>query len=140
MMRPHRHSHPFTPALSKAAWLGVLFFFLFTLAACGGEAAEPTPTLDPVAAAGEVVFRRECAACHTITGSTVVVGPPLMGIAGRAAARVPGQDAQSYLLTSIMRPDEYIVEGFENTMPTNFGRKLTGEEIDALVAYLLTLE
>lgn len=121
----------------------ILFWLLglvFLLVACGGEKVAPTPTLEPVAAAGELIFRTNCGSCHTTSPDTVIVGPSLAGIATRAATRVPDQDARSYLLSSIMRPDEYLVEGFDNTMPNNFGRKLTGEEIDSIIVYLLTLK
>jgi len=124
------------PGKSNILWLMTL---LLLLVACGGEPVEPTVTLEPVAAAGQLVFQKHCAACHNTTSETVVVGPSLLGIATRAQTRIPDQDAQSYLLSSIMRPEEYLVEGFENAMPNTFGRTLTGEEIDLLVAYLLTL-
>jgi hypothetical protein len=39
-----------------------------------------------------------------------------------------------------LRPDEYIVEGFSDLMPSNFGTTLSGEQLDALLAYLMTLE
>jgi cytochrome c1 len=32
------------------------------------------------------------------------------------------------------------VEGFSDTMPTNFGKDLTSEELSAVVAYLMTLK
>lgn len=69
----------------------------------------------------------------------VVRGPSLYGIAGRAGERVPGQDARTYIYTSIMRPDAFIVPGFENVMPGTLAKTLTGEQIDAVVAYLYTL-
>lgn len=117
-----------------------LIAILLLLVACGGDPVEPTPTLDPVAAAGEIVFQKNCGSCHATAPDTVIVGPSLAGIATRADTRIPGQDAHNYILSSIMRPDEFLVEGFENLMPNNFGRKLTGEEIDAVIAYLLTLK
>ena len=112
---------------------------LLLLVACGGEPVEPTATLEPAAAAGQTVFQKHCAPCHNTTSDTIVVGPSLLGVATRAQTRTPDQDARSYILNSIMRPDAYLVEGFENAMPNTFGRTLTGEEIDSLVAYLLTL-
>lgn len=117
-----------------------LIAILLLLVACGSDPVEPTPTPDPVAAAGELVFRTNCGSCHATTPDTIIVGPSLAGIATRAETRIPGQDAHSYILSSIMRPDEHLVEGFENLMPNNFGRKLTGEEIDAVSVYLLTLK
>lgn len=106
----------------------------------GGETAVPTPTLSPQVIQGQKVFVQECGACHSFSEDAVIVGPSLAGIGNRAATRVSGQDAQAYLLTSILRPNAYLVEGFEDKMPANFGKKLTGEDIDAIVAYLLTVK
>lgn len=100
--------------------------------------AMPTRAFTEQERMGRQVFTRECAACHSLSGETTIVGPSLAGIAVTAAARVPGQDAQTYILTSIMRPGDYLVTGYTDTMPDNFGRRLTGEEIDAVVAFLLT--
>lgn len=133
------HSQFFMP-LSRQLHVLWLMALLLLLVACGREPAEPTPTLDPVAAAGEIVFQKNCGSCHATAPDTVIVGPSLAGVATRAETRIPGQDARSYILNSIMRPDEFLIEGFENLMPNNFGRKLTGEEIDAVIAYLLTLK
>ena len=96
-------------------------------------------SLLPAAAAGKQVYVTHCAACHAISPDTVIVGPSLAGIATRAGERVPGQDAATYLLISVLRPDEFLVAGFENLMPTTLGKTLTGAELDAVIAYLLTL-
>ncbi len=64
----------------------------------------------------------------------------MAGIASRAANRVAGQDSQRYIYTSILNPDDYLVDGFDNLMPTSLGKQLTGEELDTVVAYLMTLE
>ncbi len=119
-----------------------LFFVVFVLllTACGGAPASPTPTLDPLVARGRRVFNHHCASCHALTPDTVIVGPSLAGIASRAGSRVPGLDAQTYIEMSILKPDAYIVEGFPNAMPADLGKKLTGEEFKALVAFLLTLK
>ena len=62
------------------------------------------------------------------------------GIATRAADRVEGYSAEEYLETSILLPKEYLVEDFMDTMPTNFGKELTSDELTGLVAYLMTLK
>jgi mono/diheme cytochrome c family protein len=121
------------------------FIFMFALvvglAACGQTAATPPPpTLSPQASQGKEVFTRECASCHSLLEDTIIVGPSMYGIAQRAGSRVPDQDAQTYLLSSIIDPGSHLVEGYQDLMPATFGKRLTGEEIDALVAYLLTLE
>jgi mono/diheme cytochrome c family protein len=119
-----------------------LFLCLLFLMACGGntEAPPPTPTLSPQAQLGKQVFSRDCGACHSTTPDTIIVGPSLAGIAGRAGSRVEGQDTYTYLLTSVMQPDAYLVEGFENLMPASLSKQLTGEELDAVIAYLQTLK
>ena len=115
---------------------------LLLLAACGGgtEAAPPTPMLSPQAQTGKQVFSRVCGACHSTSPDTIIVGPSLAGVGTRAETRVEGQDAYTYLLTSVMQPDAYLVQGYENLMPNNLSKELTGEELDAVVAYLQTLK
>lgn len=112
-------------------------------AACGS--AEPTPVPTPTLSAeqqtGKRIFAQECGSCHSIADDAVIVGPSMVGVATRAADRVNGQDARTYLYGSILNPNDYVVEGFaEGLMPQNFGKQLTGEELDAIVAYLLTFE
>ncbi|MCP4424480.1 MAG: cytochrome c, partial [Chloroflexi bacterium] len=89
---------------------------------------------------GKSVFVQQCGACHSVGEDTVIVGPSLAGIAAEAGTRVPGQDARTYLYASIFDPGQFLVEGFDDLMPNNFGKELTGEELDAVVIYLLTLE
>jgi len=114
---------------------------LMLMAACGGETPiEPTPNLDPLAAKGKQIFNQNCATCHALSPDTIIVGPSLAGIASRAGSRLPDTDARQYLELSILKPDAYIVQGFSDTMPKDLGKKLTGEELDALVAFLLTLK
>jgi mono/diheme cytochrome c family protein len=113
-------------------------------AACGGQdsdnGAEEAAIDDPVAAEGQAVFQQNCASCHAVTGDTIIVGPSLAGIATRAGTRVEGQNTAEYIQLSILRPRDYIVEGFSDLMPSTFGTTLSGEQLDALSAYLMTLE
>lgn len=115
-------------------------FALCCLVACGTAEPPPTPTLSPLARTGQQVFARECGSCHSTSPDVVIVGPSLAGVASRADQRVPEQDGRTYLYTSILRPNAFVVAGFEQLMPENFGKTLTGEEVDAVVAYLQTLE
>ncbi|MCP5094921.1 MAG: cytochrome c [Chloroflexi bacterium] len=109
------------------------------LVACGGSEPEPTPTpaLTQEEKLGQQVFARECGACHSLAAETVIVGPSLHGISNRASERVSGQDANTYLLTAVLNPDAYLVDGYENLMPATFGKSLTGEELDAVIAFLM---
>ena len=118
----------------------ILTLAAILLAACSTSNAEPAPTLTPQQQQGQTVFNLRCSQCHALTPDTIVIGPSIAGVATRAESRVPGYDAVAYLETSILSPDAYIVEGFPNTMPTNFGKELTSEELSAVVSYLLTLK
>lgn len=122
-------------------WFWMYFIFAALLTACTtAPNISPSSTLTPLQAQGAKAFTFHCAACHAIVPDTVVVGPSLTGIATRAITRVDGQSAQDYLTMSILKPDAYIVEGFPNSMPNNFGKRLSGEDVEAVIAYLLTLE
>ncbi|HBX68790.1 MAG TPA: hypothetical protein DEH25_05250 [Chloroflexi bacterium] len=82
-----------------------------------------------------------CHVCHSIEPGEVVVGPSLAGVATRAAERVPGLNAEDYLRESILHPDAYVVEGFPaGQMLPDLGKKLSSDQIDNLVAFLLTLK
>lgn len=125
----------------------VILLVLLTLVACGGTASAepdadspPSAPLSAEAAQGQKVFEASCAACHSTLEDAVIVGPSLFGIATVAGSRVEGQDAQRYLYTSVLNPEDYLVEGYDNLMPASLGKQLTGEELDAVVAYLMTLE
>jgi nitric oxide reductase subunit C len=119
--------------------------------------AEPSAAAsdDPVAQ-GQALFRNTppgCFACHSVTpGSGALAGPSLAGIATRAAVRVDSagytgtaDDAEEYIRASIVNPSAYLVPGAmyssggRSFMPDNYGQTLTEEQIDQLVAYLMTL-
>ncbi len=104
--------------------------------------AEPLDEGDPVAVGIATFNAAGCVACHTVSGvSTGIVGPVLDGLASRADDRVEGLTAEEYIHQSILEPDAYIVEGFEpGVMLQTFGETLTDEQIDSLLAFLLTLE
>ena len=113
---------------------------LLLLGACSSFVPPPTPTRSPLENRGRAVFESYCARCHGTVGETVIVGPSLAGVATRAETRVAGQDAETYIRTSILDPGAYTVEGFPvETMPRTFRDELAPEDLDAVVAYLLTL-
>lgn len=123
-------------------FMGLLFSILF-LAGCNNDPdvpTTPTAVLPPQETLGRDLFSRHCAPCHTVSGGSVIVGPSLATIATVAETRVEGQDARTYLYTAILQPGDHLVEGYDNLMPSTFGKTLTGEELDAVVAYLLTLK
>lgn len=120
-----------------------VFCFLLAatlLAACFARSTPPAPTLTPFEELGKSVYTLRCAQCHALVPDTVVIGPSLAGIATRAETRLPEYEAREYIEVSILAPQEYLVEGFPDTMPTNFAKELTSEEFEAVVAFLMTLK
>ncbi len=81
-----------------------------------------------------------CRICHSMEPGVRLVGPSLAGVATRAATRIPGMSAEEYLRQSIVNPDAYVVEGYpKGQMVPNLGAILSEEQIDDLVAFLMTL-
>jgi mono/diheme cytochrome c family protein len=116
-----------------------LMLCVFLVACSGGSPAADSTPLSDEEALGEGLFRQHCASCHSNVGDTVIVGPPLAGIATTGETRVEGMGADGYIEQSILDPSAYVNEGYQDLMPKTFGTILTGEELDALVAFLLTL-
>jgi mono/diheme cytochrome c family protein len=99
---------------------------------------------DPEAIArGRALFSEVgCSGCHAVDGvSAAEVGPDLGRVASVAATRQPGLTAEEYLREAILIPNAYFVEGFERTAKSNMcGGVLSEEQLDELVAFLLTLD
>lgn len=87
-----------------------------------------------------MLFDQYCETCHATHGDTVVVGPSLAGIGDRAGKRTQQYNSAEYIEYSIKEPGDYLVQGFSDLMPQELANTLTEEEIDALVAYLMTLD
>ncbi len=82
-----------------------------------------------------------CRICHSLEEGVTLVGPSFAGIATRAAERVPGMSAEEYLRQSILDPEAYVVEGFPTgQMLPNLGDILSAQQIDDLIAFLMTFE
>jgi cytochrome c2 len=125
----------------KKLFLSMMMLIAILLSACSSAApAGPTPTPDPLVLQGQQVFNSRCATCHALVPDTVIIGPSLAGVATRAETRVEGQSAEEYIQRSILRPDDYVVEGFKDVMITNLAMELTNEDMNALVAFLMTLK
>ena len=77
-----------------------------------------------------------CASCHSLDG-TRIVGPSFQGLLERAGSRTPGLDAESYIRQSIREPSAYVVHGYDDVMPKVYGEKLTEEDINDLLAFLI---
>ncbi len=56
----------------------------------------------------------------------------------RAATRVDDMTAEEYLHESIVDPSAYVVDGFADIMPKSFADQFSDQELNDLVAYILT--
>ena len=88
-----------------------------------------------------------CYQCHFIEGipeAAGLIGPDHTRIGFEAASRVPGMSAEDYLRESIVDPELRIAEGVDRATPGLMTKaiveKLTDEQVDALVAFMLTLK
>jgi cytochrome c2 len=125
----------------KNSFLDSIVLIAILLSACSSAPpAVPTPTTDPLVLKGRQVFNARCATCHALVPDTIIIGPSLFGVATRAATRVEGQSAEEYIQRSILRPGDYVVDGYKNVMVTNFSLEMTSEDMNALVAFLMTLK
>jgi len=80
-----------------------------------------------------------CRICHSLTKGEKIIGPSFYGIADRAGERVPGLTAEEYLHQSIVEPNAFVVPGYPSgQMIQNFGQILTEEQIQDLIAFLMT--
>jgi len=89
----------------------------------GGQASGPD--------AAALFTSNGCSGCHTLAeaGATAKVGPDL-GKLGKVNA--------AFIRTSIVDPNAEVTKGYKpNIMPQDFKDKLSKEELDALVKYLL---
>ncbi len=119
----------------------LLMQMALVISACSATAsAQSTPTPDPFVLQGRQVFNARCATCHALEPNTTIIGPSLSNIATVAETRVDGQTAEEYIQLSILRPADYIVDGYNNVMITNLSKELTNEDMNALVAFLMTLK
>ncbi len=129
----------------------LLLVLSLALVACGGGDSGSSDAGGSVgnAANGEKLFAQAtigtrsapgCITCHSLEPGVVMTGPSQHGVGLRAAGRVPGLSAEEYLRQSIVNPNAYVVEGFDaGVMYMTYEAELSEQEINDLVAYLLTL-
>ncbi len=101
----------------------------------GGDAAR-------VAMGRQLFTSKGCVACHATDG-TRRVGPSLKGVFGHEVTVVTGGAERTitadadYVRRSIREPTADVVKGFQPLMPP---QPLTDDEIEAIIAFLRTLE
>jgi len=128
----------------------LLLVLSLSLVACKGGGSTPTESGKEAmnvgdAAAGKKLFEEgaqpPCSNCHSLKPGVDLFGPSLAKVGAVAGARASGQSAEDYFRQSILEPNVQIVEGFTpNVMHLTYGDELSEQEVNDLVAYLLTLK
>jgi nitric oxide reductase subunit C len=109
---------------------------------------------DPVAL-GERLFRTAvpaCNACHSVAPGVNMAGPTMAGLVGRAERILASpdykgnaKDVPGYIRESLVEPSAHLTPGpmFSangvSFMPNTYQKDLSPEQLDHLVAYLMTL-
>jgi cytochrome c553 len=124
-----------------------LLIMVLLLAACGavgGTAGDPARGQQLFDGAVAMASERApaCATCHsTKPGMDTGSGQSLSNIGNRAGTAVPGQSAEEYLRTAITNPDAFLSGNYqEGIMYRDYAQALTTQQINDLVAYMLTLK
>ncbi|MCW5878245.1 MAG: cytochrome c oxidase subunit II [Anaerolineales bacterium] len=84
-----------------------------------------------------------CTACHSLTGESGV-GPTWLGLFGHEVSLSDGSVVTAdleYLHTSIVDPNAQVVQGFQpGIMPQDFAVRLTEEQIQQIIAFIVSLQ
>lgn len=124
----------------RRAMMIVVVLSMFVAASCSGSG---TTKSSGNATDGAKVFASTCASCHSVEPAKVIVGPSLAGMATDAAgdAAAEGISPEEMLREMITDPNAEVVEGFKpDIMPKDFGTKLSEQELNDVIAYLMTLK
>jgi cytochrome c2 len=108
-----------------------------------GAATEPANVVpDPAAEGAQLVKDNGCVACHA-TDDKRLVGPGWGGLYGSTVGLADGGTAvadDAYLKESILHPNAKIVAGYPTGVMPAYDTLLKEDEVNAMVAYLRTLE
>jgi len=94
-----------------------------------------------VTAPEEILAKFDCLACHSMNPGEVLVGPPFEAALLKKAAAARGVSPEAYVTESIVEPRAVEADDFpKETMPDDYGKRLTAEQIYVLTRYLLEPE
>jgi cytochrome c2 len=143
-----------TKQFSKPIFVIVM---LALVSACGGVIGSTTtakvlpeePELTGDINRGRAIFNGEvqinafvpCSTCHYVERHNYpLLGPDMVGVPRRAAGRIPGLSAAEYIRRSIVEPDFHVVENYPaSTMNPGYAERLTQQDVNDLVAFLMSL-
>lgn len=113
---------------------------LLVASACSSQ---PSTDLPPKAAEGRTVANEAgCLVCHSTDGSSST-GPTFASLYQSNVTLTDGTTVtadQEYLRRSIIDPEANVVKGFAPLMPSDFSQRLSSDDIDALIAYIVELK
>jgi hypothetical protein len=72
--------------------------------------------------------------------STANIGPDLSKIGTEGGEIKPGMSAEAFIRESIQSPGALIAPNYPPIMPSDIAKGLSQADLDALVAYLLSLK
>ena len=84
---------------------------------------------------GDLVYELECNLCHLRGDGSQ--SPLFFDLADVASERRPPLSAEQYLYEAILYPAVHLVEGYSNSMPSNYQDRLSQQEVGHIIAYLL---
>ena len=141
------------PLLSALLLLSLVFllagcrlsFTELTQTAVAYNPPTPVGTPDPAFATerGQAVFNGVgmCSTCHFLDGVARATGPDFGGLIPQLEARMPATEIPDFLRQSIVDVKAAVLEGWrDDLMPANYTDILTPQQIDDVIAYMLTLE
>lgn len=103
---------------------------------------DPNEGLSPVELGQKLFVSRACSGCHSADGSALI-GPTFKGLYGREGQADDGNSYQAdenYIAESIKYPNKLVVAGFQGGQMPSFEGQLSDKEIEALIAYIKTLQ
>jgi cytochrome c2 len=110
--------------------------------AAPAAAATPAPASDPAALGAQLVKDYGCVACHA-SDDKKLVGPGWGGLYESSVSLADGGKVSAddaYLAESIRQPNAKIVAGYPPGVMPAYDTLLKNDEVNAIVAYLHTLE
>jgi nitric oxide reductase subunit C len=131
----------------------LLLLVVLVASGCAGVGQTGTPALPHGdAERGRALFAQAsirntagCVTCHSLARYKVIVGPSLWGVSTRAGRIIQSpsyqgtaKSAEQYLRESITKPNADIAPGFAHSVMPDWLTVLDEQEIQDLVAYLMT--
>lgn len=114
------------------------------VAASSGKSGQDTGALATAglagATTGEQIFQGAgCGSCHTLSKAqgTGTIGPNLNNLAQEAGQREPGKSPEQYVEESILKPEVFTVDGFQQGAMPSFDGQLTDKQLKTLTDFLL---